>query len=143
MGAACLPPPEISKGEKQTMATMNQLAIANLFGANVRTTTTTGSAVDLIGAINPGGRNLKAYLDVTTSLGTTASVTVKVQEGDNTTTFTDITGAAFSAATTGTTGEIHFVTNKRYLRAVATFTANTTSATFGCYLVKEKRYSEA
>ena len=117
-----------------------QLDLKQLFNAAARTTTTTGSAVDLQGYINPGVVNMKAYLDVSTALGTTPSVAVKLQEGDNTTTFTDITGATFTTFTTATTGEaIHFVTNKRYVRAVATYTSNTTSATFGCYLLAENR----
>lgn len=122
------------------MIAQKTLSIKQLFGAGARTTTTTGSAVDLAGYVNPGGRNMKAYLDVSAATGTSASVTVKIQEGDNTTTFTDISGATFTAATTATSGEeIHFVTAKRYVRAVATYTSNTTSATLGCYLLAENR----
>jgi hypothetical protein len=117
-----------------------QFSIKQLFGAGARTTTTTGSAVDLAAYTNVGGRNMKAYLDVAIATGTTASYTVTIQEGDNTTTFTDITGAAFTAATTATTGEeIHFVAKKRYIRAIQTFTSNTTSVTSACYLLVENR----
>jgi hypothetical protein len=123
------------------MATQKQLTIKNLFAALARTTTTTGSAVDLFGSINAGGRNMKAYLDVGTALGTTPSVTISIQESDNTTTFTDITGAAFAAVTTAAQAELHFRTNKRYVRGVATYTSNTTSATLGCYIVTEDRIS--
>lgn len=119
---------------------LKQTTIVQLFNAAARTTTTTGSAVDLAGYTNPGGRNIKAYLDVSTALGTSASYTVKIQEGDNTTTFTDITGATFTAVTTSNTGEsIHFVTAKRYIRAIQTFTSNTTSVTSsGCILVENR-----
>lgn len=123
------------------MSSQKQLTIKNLFNCQARTTTTTGSAVDLQGTLNPiAGRNMKAYLDVSANTGTTPSVVHKIQEGDNTTTFTDITGAVFqTVTTTGTyTEELHFVTQKRYVRAVSTYTANTTSSTYGIYLLAEK-----
>ena len=115
------------------MATQQNMAIKGLLIAQSATTTVTGTSVDLQGTINPGGRNMKVFLDVQGVAGTTPSVTVKLQDSPNNTTFTDIAGAAFAAITTnlaatGVGTFLHFITNNRYVRAVATFTSNTTQA---------------
>lgn len=124
------------------MATQQNLAIKSLLIAQAATTTITGTSVDLQGSINPGGRNMKVFLDAQAVAGTTPSVTVKIQDSPNNTTFTDVPGAAFSAITTngaaGAPVELHFVTNNRYVRAVATFTSNTTAANIYAGLVTEK-----
>lgn len=124
------------------MATQQNMAIKGLLIAQSATTTVTGTSVDLQGTINPGGRNIKVFLDAQGVLGTSASVTVKIQDSPNNTTFTDVTGAAFSAITTnltsaGTGTSLHFVTNNRYVRAVATFTSNTTQAIIWAGLLVE------
>lgn len=124
------------------MATQQNMAIKGLLIAQSATTTVTGTSVDLQGTINPGGRNMKVFLDAQGVLGTSASVTVKIQDSPNNTTFTDVSGAAFSAITTnltsgGTGTSLHFVTNNRYVRAVATFTSNTTQAILWCGLLVE------
>jgi hypothetical protein len=125
------------------MSTQAQFDILTLLGAVARTTTVDGSAVDLKGYINPGGRQMKAYLDV--GAVTTATVlTAKIQDSDTTTAadFTDISGATFTglavANTTATNQTIHFRTNKRYVRISTTFT-NGGGVTFGAYLLAEKR----
>lgn len=118
------------------------ITVKSLFTPAARTTSTDGSAVDLQGLANIGKREFKAFVDVGTALGTTPSVTVKIQESDTTTAgdFTDITGATFTAFTTGTNEAIHFQTQKRYVRAVATYTANTTSSTFSASVMGGARY---
>lgn len=115
------------------MPSQQNLSIKGLLIAQSATTTVTGTSVDLQGTINPGGRNIKVFADIQGVAGTTPSVTIKIQDSPNNTTFTDVTGAAFSAVTTnlaaaGTGQTLHFVTNNRYVRAVATFTSNTTQA---------------
>lgn len=109
--------------------------VKNLFTAAARTTSADGSAVDLQATIHPGGREIKAYLDLEALAGTSPSIDCKIQESDTTTAgdFTDITGASFTTLTTDATEELHFQTSKRYIRAVLTFSANTTSATGGVY----------
>lgn len=115
-----------------------------LLTTQVATTTVTGSAVDLQGYINPGGRNIKVVSDVGSNLGTTPSVTVKVQDSDTTTAsdFADLyTGFSAVTATTGGLSTAHIKTNKRYVRAIATLTANTTSSNIATYVVVENRVS--
>lgn len=124
------------------MPNQANLAIKGLLIAQAATTTVTGTSVDLQGTINPGGRNMKVFLDVQTVAGTTPSITVKIQDSPNGTTFTDVTGAAFSAITTnltsaGTGTSLHLVTNNRYVRAVATYTSNSTSASIWCGILVE------
>ena len=125
------------------MATQQNLAILTLLGASARTTSVDGSAVDLQGYVNPGGRNIKAYLDVG-AITTAGPLTVKLQDSDTTTAadFTDIGGAAFDGYTVSQTTPLnqtlHFRTSKRYVRAVAGFT-NGGGHSFGVYLLAEKR----
>lgn len=123
------------------MATQKNLAIKTLLIAQAATTTVTGTSVDLQGTINPGGRNMKVFVDAQNIVATTPSITVKIQDSPNNTTFTDITGAAFTAITTngaaGAPVEIHFLTNNRYVRAVATYGSTHTSSTIYAGLVVE------
>lgn len=119
-----------------------QLAVKTLLIAQSATTTLTGTSIDLQGTTNPGGRNMKVILDVQAVIGTTPSITVKIQDSPNNTTFTDVTGAAFAAVTTnvaaGAPLTLHFVTNNRYVRAVATIPANNTSSVLWCGLLAEQ-----
>lgn len=121
----------------------NQTAL-RLLTTQVATTTVTGDAVDLQGYINPGGRNFKVVADVGSNLGTSPSVTIKVQDSDTTTAgdFVDLyTGFSAVTATTGGLSTAHIVTNKRYLRAIATLTSDTTSSNVATYIVVENRVS--
>lgn len=119
-------------------------AVVRLLKSQAITTSTDGSAVDLQGYINPGGRNIQVVVDIGSNLGTTPSATVKIQDSDTTTAgdFTDLyTGFAAVTATTGSLAAAHIKTNKRYLRAVATLTANTTQTVLGTYIVVQNRVS--
>lgn len=117
------------------MTFVENVEVKELLSPSVRTTSANGSAVDLQATIHPGGREIKAYLNLSSTAGTSPSVTGKIQDSDTTTAadFTDVSGATFTAitSTAGGTEAIHFQTNKRYVRAVLTFTANTTEATGG------------
>ena len=124
------------------MATQQNMAIKGLLIAQSATTTVTGTSVDLQGTINPGGRNMKVFADLQGLAGTSPSVTIKIQDSPNNTTFTDVSGAAFAAVTTNLNSDgrgtsLHFVTNNRYVRAVATLTANTTAAVLYAGLLVE------
>ena len=125
------------------MSTQQNFDVKTLLGAVARTTSADGAAVDLQGYVNPGGRAMKAYLDVG-AVGTAGNLAVKIQQSDTTTAadFADITGAAFagltSANTAATNQSIHFVATKRYVRAVATQEA-AKGHSYGVYLLAEKR----
>lgn len=119
------------------------LAVKDLLIAQAGTTTITGTSIDLSGTLQGGHKNVLIFLDIPTVAGTTPSVTVKMQDSPNNTTFTDVTGAAFGAVTTNLSGgtSLLFLTTNRYIRAVATFTANTTSATLWCGAVVRNEQS--
>lgn len=123
------------------MATQSQFDIKVLVPAAGRTTSATGAAVDLQNYINPGGRQMKALLDVGV-ITTAGTLDVKIQHSDTTTAgdFADISGATFTQVTASTGAEaIHFRTNKRYIRALATFGASTNGYSFGVYALAELR----
>ena len=119
------------------------LAAARRTVSDTTSANSSGATIDLLDYINPGRRQLKAVLDLgaVTSTGTLA---VKIQESNTSAEagFTDISGATFttitSAATVGSSETIHFRTNQRYVRALATL-ADTGNFDFGTYIVAEKR----
>lgn len=115
------------------MITLSQLRVDQLLEAATRTTGENGTGVDLQGSIYPGGRQMKAFLDVGTVGGTgIPTLDVKIQESDALATdYSDITGAAFPQVTESGEHEIHFQTKKRYVRAVTVIAD--TSPTFDCY----------
>jgi hypothetical protein len=125
------------------MATLSKLRLqpALVCAARTGSTSYSGSAIDLAGTINVGGRQVKALLDVG-AVTTAGSLDVKFQE-DTTSGFTsptDISGAAFTQVTTSTgSEEIHFRATKRYVRAYAAVEASTNGYTFGVYLLTELR----
>jgi hypothetical protein len=124
------------------MAQQQQLTVNRLLNISTQTTSTNGSAVDLKGSINPGGRNIKVYVTASAVLGTTPNFNFKVQESNSTGSgYTDVTGLTFTAitATTGGQETKHGVVTKRYIRYVSTFDANTTSATFCAIALTEAR----
>ena len=121
------------------MATQANLDIKILFPALARTATANGTGVDLQGYINAGGRQMKAFLDVGAVSGTTPTLDVKLQDSADNVTYADIAGATFAQATAATSQAIHFRTNKRYVRAVATIAGTTPSFTCSVYALAEKR----
>lgn len=121
------------------MATQVNLELKNLLPALARTESANGTSVDLQGYVNPGRRQMKAYLDTGAVSGTTPTQDVKIQESADDSTFTDVSGATFAQQTTTGSEAIHFRTNKRYVRAVTAITGGTPSFTSGCYLLVEKR----
>lgn len=121
------------------MTTLSQLQNLITFTPAARTATANGTGVDLQGYINPGGRQMKAYLNVGTVSGTSPTLDVKMQESDDNSVFTDIAGATFAQKTAQGAEEIHFKTNKRYVRAAATIAGTTPSFTFDTTVLAEKR----
>jgi hypothetical protein len=125
------------------MSTQQNFDVLVLLGASARTTSATGSAVDLQGYVNPGGRAMKAVLNVG-AITTAGPLTVVIQDSDTTTAadFTNATNGAFTVIpveTTTTAHEaIHFTTTKRYVRALATAT-NGGGHSYGVFVLAEKR----
>lgn len=121
------------------MTTLSQVGYLVTFTPAARTATANGTGVDLTGYINSGGRALKAILDNGTTSGTTPTLDVKIQDSDDNSVFADITGATFTQLTAAGNQEIHFRTNKRYVRAVATIAGTTPSFTFDVVVLAVKR----
>lgn len=95
-------------------------------GLRTDTTATNGSSIDNAAATNFG---LQAYLQVTAITGT--SVTVKLQDSADDSSWADVTGGAFTAATARGAQRIataNDLTVRRYLRVATTGTFS--SATF-------------
>ena len=131
------------------MATIAKFDVLTTLGATRRTTaadgpeTFSGAAVDLAPYVNPGGRQLKALLNIG-AITSTGHLNVKLQANSTTAEagFADITGATFtetadSASLTGSEA-IHFRTNARYVRAIATV-QHTGNFDFGVYVVAERK----
>ena len=121
----------------QTLDARNR-GVANATSAN-----SSGATVDLLGYIHPGGRQMKAILNVGV-VTSTGNLSVKFQESSTTAEagFADITGAVFTttASSASLTGSetIHFRANNRYVRAVGA-AANTAQVSYGVYIMAEKR----
>jgi hypothetical protein len=120
------------------------LHAANRTSASAAATTYSGANVDLQAYTNPGGRQLKALLDMG-PITSTGTFNVKMQSSTTSAEagFADIAGATFtatgdSASFSNAREEIHFRTNNRYVRAIAAIT-NTGNAEFGVYVVAERR----
>jgi hypothetical protein len=131
------------------VATIAKFNVLTTFGATRRTTaadgpeTFSGAAVDLAPYVNPGGRQLKALLNVG-AVTSTGHLNVKMQESSTSAEagFADIASATFTetggnASTIGSQ-EIHFRTNNRYVRALATI-QHTGNIDFGVYVVAERK----
>lgn len=122
------------------MSVQAALKIVELFPAARKTSSATGADVDLKGYINPGGRQMKAFLSVSAVSGTSPTLDVKIQEADATSTYTDVTSASFTQLTTVSGNqEIHFRTNKRYVRAIATLGGTSPIFDAAVVLLVEKR----
>lgn len=113
-------------------------AFLELLSAKRRTASANGTGVDLQGYINPGGREMGAYLNCG-AISSGTSLDVKIQESDALGSgYSDITGATFTQLTTSVGNEaIHFKTNKRYVRAVGTLVG--THYEYGVILLAENR----
>lgn len=119
---------------------LSSLDVLEALSAISRTTTATGSAVDLQGYVT--NHELSAFLDQGTATGTAISVDIKIQESDTTTSadFSDISGATFTNLSgTQSQQSIQFKTNKRYVRAVATHGTNMTAATYYVGIIARSR----
>jgi len=103
-------------------------------GKRTDTTATNGTSIDTAASAAFGAQ---AYLQVFAFAGT--SVTVKVQDSADNSTFADVTGLTFTAATGITTERLATANNatiRRYLRVATTGTF--TNAVFSVVLVKNE-----
>jgi hypothetical protein len=121
---------------------VTKLGTLNVLPVQLATSTVTGDAVDIQGYIK--NRQLKA---VASALWTAAgdsdeTLAITMEESDTTVAsdFAAITGAAFTAFddSAAAFAEMHFRTDKRYIRAVATLAGTTPSFTFGVAVIADK-----
>lgn len=106
-----------------------------------------GDAVDLQGTIHAGGRNIKAFVNVTNTGGDADEVLdIVVEEAPDNNgqpgEWTPIPGAAFDqfdVNASESTAELHFVTNQRFVRLVSTAAGETpVFAQAGGFLLEQR-----
>jgi hypothetical protein len=106
-------------------------------GRRTDTAATNGTSIDTTASADFGGQ---AYLQVFAFSGT--DVTVKIQDSDDNSSFTDVAGLAFTQVTAGPTTERIAIANtatiRRYVRAITVTTGGVTSITFAVVLVKNE-----
>ena len=115
-----------------------KLALAALFPTAALTTTTNGSALNVVDFL---GR-IKVILDSAAGTGTTPTLDVKLQDSpDGSTGWADIAGAVFAQVVAGASLQSIGVTidqHDRFIRAVATIAGGTPSFTFSVNMIGNK-----
>lgn len=103
------------------------------------TTTTNGTGIDMLTAEGPFFVFLSVG-DIDVASGN-ETYNFKVQESTDNSTFTDITGATFTAVTADNSKQVINVTNrsKRYVRGVATLAGTTPSAIVDMLVLHKKK----
>lgn len=79
---------------------------------------TAGTSLDFLA----GEGNIFAIQSIGITAGTSPSITNKIQESSDGTTWTDITGMSFTAATTINVQKVSGLRTKRYVRSLKTIT---------------------
>lgn len=97
-------------------------------------TTTNGTSLDLSGRVN--NRQMRAHYS---AVKVTGDLTIKIQDSDDNSAFSDITGATTGVLAATGAGDIYFQTTKRYVRAAAV-TATTPDWTFNTDLMTAGKY---
>lgn len=112
----------------QTRDLDKSISVANSLAPATRTTTANGTGIDLAGYD-------RAAVVFTVGTITDGTHTVKVQESDDNSTFTDVAAANLSgsvgALSSNTNLELGYLGTKRYIRAVTTITGS--PSTGGAY----------
>ena len=106
------------------------------------TASTNHSSVD-----TKGYNSAMVVLEVGAVSGTTPINTVKIQESTDNSTFTDVSGATFTAVTASNNSQVLRVeglgtSRARYLRAVSTVSGTTPSFTMSVEFLLGRAYSE-
>ena len=100
------------------------------------TTTVTGATGDFVS----GDGRCTAIQQVGTLSGTSPSLAGKIQESSDQTTWTDVSGATFTAVTTNDNVQaISFDRTKRYLRYVGTITGTSPSIPLAVVVTEQKK----
>jgi hypothetical protein len=108
---------------------------ASVYPASVNDTNN-GSSVDMI---NADGRCFAIQV-IGAVTGTSPSLTGKIQESDDNSTWTDVTGATFTAVTASSNLQtIVFDRTKRYLRHFRTVSGTTPAFLLGVLLGEQKK----
>lgn len=117
--------------------------IASLLGADSRNATANGTGFDLQGSNDAEGEAI-AILDSEAGSGTSPTLTVKLQDSADNSTFADITDATFTQVTSAAAGfeKISINTNdvRRYVRAVGTLGGTSPVFVYAVSLVYSKKY---
>lgn len=106
----------------------------NTYGTAISST----AALTGVDCVDVVGNMMTAFMTVS-AIGSSGNVTVKIQESSDDSTYTDISGATFTAASTVNTKQIiSFQCKSRYARAYATLNSGT-SVTMQITLLGQRR----
>ena len=124
----------------KTIDTHNELSFEELAVSGARTSTFTGTAVD----ISQYQGKLKVILDSAAGTGTTPTLNGKIQTGDQSdgSDAADVSGAAFAQITTTAAKEAIGVDTrdcKKYIRFVGTIAGTSPSFNFAALAVGQKQ----
>ena len=118
--------------------------IQALFANDSRTASANGTGFDTQGSNDVEGEAIIILASDAASAGSSPTLDVKLQESDDNSTFTDISGATFSQVTRSqSTQKISINTNDygRYIRAVGTIGGTSSPAfTYAVVMVYSKKY---
>lgn len=122
------------------MRNLEDATVANLIPTTAMTSTTTGTGIDVT---DYDGR-VKVVLDSTAGGGADHTMDVKLQESDDDSTYTDISGATFTQVTNAAVAleDIHLNIGetKQYVRAVATLAGTSPAFTASVNFIGHKQY---
>ncbi len=117
---------------------MGEVKVAGLFSPLARTSSGNGTAIDTHGTDYGNPRELVCFLDVGAATGTSPTLDVKLQDSDDNSSFSDISGATFTQKTDTGSEELSVTGFRRYVRAAATIGGTSPSFTFGVAAVAGK-----
>lgn len=117
---------------------MGEVKVAGLFSPLARTSSGNGTAIDTHGSAYGNPRELVCYLDVGAASGTSPTLDVKLQDSDDNSSFSDVSGASFTQLTDTGAEELRVTGFRRYVRAAATIGGTSPSFTFGVVAVAGK-----
>lgn len=117
----------------------NSYVVGLTFPPATRTANGDGTGIDLTSSEGP----VTAVLGLGAASGTSATLDVKLQESDDNSTYTDISGATFSQLTDTSDNTVLAIATwnrkKRYVRASATIAGTSPSFLFGVTVHSPKK----
>jgi hypothetical protein len=117
----------------------DQVQVLNLHPTVARTATANSTGVDIQQIVD----QIAIVIDSAAGTGTSPTLDVKIQESSDNSTFTDISGLAFTQITTSASVQkivLNKGATKRYIRVVSTITGTTPSFSYSVKGYGLKKY---